>query len=243
MKYNAEMAASGAAVAARNAGKVAAAAVQENAAKSYYSQLPYMLGEDKVMKFSLIPKQETCGLFSGSCCVPGPDVFNFDSWHIKRSKALAKYLQNCDAVFDLQLQVADLTDEMRQTAEKSADASWSQTPVTVGRLTIPKQNSVPETAVGEALRDRIASALSVDADGVDKMFAFHPIMTHEANRPVGDINAFRAGFYSQNAVTRWSSMHKDVFKAKDGKPLTAVQTMPFEALSSSVDALIAPVEV
>eukprot|EP00419_Tripos_fusus_P013112 CAMPEP_0172668452 /NCGR_PEP_ID=MMETSP1074-20121228/9071_1 /TAXON_ID=2916 /ORGANISM="Ceratium fusus, Strain PA161109" /LENGTH=57 /DNA_ID=CAMNT_0013485101 /DNA_START=94 /DNA_END=264 /DNA_ORIENTATION=- len=41
-------------------------------------------------------------------------------------------------------------------------------------------------------------------------------MTHEANRPLGQINDFRADHYSKHARTRLETMHRCMFKESHG---------------------------
>merc|ERR1711990_1229701 len=79
----------------------------EALAKAYYSELPYMLGDDHAMKFQLIPKQKTCSSGSGiaDCCLPAthmPSKSEAPHWAKDRAKVVANFLEKCDAVFELQ---------------------------------------------------------------------------------------------------------------------------------------------
>lgn len=220
--------------------KVYEAMKDEPLAKKYFSQLPYMLGEHQAMKFQLIPHQKTCADDGEtSCCLPAtemPTAADAPKWATTRAGVAASYFSGCDAVFELQIQVKNFDNaDDNETILHSGDAKWPETPITVGFLTIPKHNATSDWSVDTKLQDALQSELKVDPTGVDKMFAFHPILTHYDNRPVGDVNAFRAAFYSQNAQSRYNTIHKDVFynlSTSTGLPesLKTVLTMPFEAL-------------
>jgi len=206
---------------------------KEVLAKKYYSMLPYALGTQQAAKFQLIPRQYMCGEPGAveGCCLPKntgtgkPEQFAGD-----RAAVTANFLEKCDAVFDLQLQVKDAV-KYHDVIQSHADQSWSEKPITVGKLTIPAQKCTKDWAVSTAMRDRVASHLGVEPEGVDKMFAFHTIMTHEDNKPLGDINAFRAAYYSQNTKSRYATIHHSVFNKTAGGSLPTVLTkFPFSVL-------------
>lgn len=223
---------------AKNLIALALAQRRELLAKSYYSQVPYQLGARQAMKFSLVPKQETCSRWSSSspCCLPPaapPTGDSAPSWATTRAAATASFLAKCPAEFELQLQVKDFDSWNNGTILHSAGSSWLEAPVTVGILTIPPQSVTSDTATSETLQAAIAAELGVEPEGVHKMFAFHPIITHKDNRPVGDINTFRASFYRQHAALRLDTIHNGTFRTTAKDPLRTVPTMPFEALVKS----------
>lgn len=233
----------------RNFGEVVTGRIftREALAKDYYGQLPYMLGEKQAMKFALIPLQRTCGEdgADATCCLPpasqAANASASAEWASGRARVTAEYLAECDAVFDLQLKVKEVNAHNEKTIMKRASALWDDEPVTVGRLTIPKQECSADWAVSLELQQRLAAALGVqEGDGIDKMFAFHPILTHEANRPVGEVNTFRAAFYSQHAAERFSTMHDGVMPAmlgtdggsrRFGHPAPLPAKVPFQSLT------------
>lgn len=212
----------------------------ETLTKNFYSQLPYKLGEDQAMKFQLISRQKTCdptSLKPETCCLPPAskpaNEEEAQQFAEKRAAAIAEFLVKCEAKFDLQLQVKPFDWWNTSTILHEGASSWWETPVKVATLTIPKQECTTDTGVSKALQSALASALGVKPEGVDKMFAFHPISTHKENRPIGDVCTFRAGFYSQHAEARYETYEKGVFVKTDGTPLTAVVHMPFEELENA----------
>jgi hypothetical protein len=200
-------------------------------AKTYFGQLAYMLGDDHAMKFSLEPLQKTCQNGETKCCLPevvqeGPDG---SKWAGKRSDVMAAFLKECPAKFELKLQVKPFAANEKLIIKKAGTA-WPEVPVTVGTLTIPKQDC-DGNAVSVGLKTKLSAVTGVNPDGIDKAFAFHPIKTHKDNRPVGDVNAFRAGFYSQHSKVRFGTMHRGVFKTKDGEALAKpITQMPWSEL-------------
>merc|ERR1712023_266472 len=120
---------------------------------------------------------------------------------------LKEILTKCDVKYDLQIQVKDMTGDPNDDGglfgspsnnyiiQKGADLEWKETPVTVGELVIPKQATTGDWAVNEKLGASLAQTLGVESDGIDKMFAFHGIMNDANNKPVGEVNTFRAGYY------------------------------------------------
>mmetsp|Transcript_33421 Transcript_33421/g.71039 ORF Transcript_33421/g.71039 Transcript_33421/m.71039 type:complete len:375 (+) Transcript_33421:92-1216(+) len=111
-------------------------------AKRYYSQLPYMLGEEQAMKFSLVPLQKTCENGETRCCLPQgakPTTSDAKEFASQRAGVTAAYLKECDANFELQLQVKDLSSQ-RELIFSRASAKWSDEPITVGTLTIPRHS-------------------------------------------------------------------------------------------------------
>lgn len=204
-------------------------------AKKYYSQLPYMLGQHQAMKFSLVPDQKTCEPGQTKCCLPKgtrPTEADAYDFAMQRARVTAAYLSECDAVFQLQLQVKPLSENNHEMVFQEAATQWSERPVTVATLTIPQQRCHNDTAVSEMLQMSIASELGLQPEIVDKAFDFHPIKTHEANRPIGEINSFRAGFYSKHAKLRFEGMQNGVFKQKDGGSLTKPAVMPWGLLEN-----------
>lgn len=151
-------------------------------------------------------------------------------WAKDRAAVTAKFLEKCDAVFDLQLQVKDAT-KYHDIINFHADQRWPEKPVTVGQLTIPAQKCTTDWAVSTETRDRLATHFGVEPEGVDKMFAFHLIMTHEDNKPLGEVNTYRSAYYSQNTKSRYATMHHNVFNKTAGGSLSSVLTkFPFSAL-------------
>jgi hypothetical protein len=206
----------------------------EALAKAYYSELPYMLGDNHAMKFQLIPKQKTCSASNvdTDCCLPAthmPSWKEAPTWAKERSKIVSAYLEKCDAVFDLQLQVKSFKGNEVSILQESG-ARWAEAPITAGTLVIPKKSSLSDWAVDAKLQAAIASELNVEAEGIDKMFAFHPISTHHDNRPAGVVNSFRSALYSQNAASRFETIHRGAFKNMSGSALKGAQQMPFSAL-------------
>lgn len=200
-------------------------------AKSYYSQLPYMLGEDHAMKFQLIPKQVT----RFGCRASDPDHFlpptrapaskqQALDWARQRSSIISEYLSQNEASFNLELQVKDKASNEHSLARR-ADMRWKEKPIVVGTLTIMKQNCTTEHAVGIKLQSAISEELGLKPSVIDKAFTFHPIATHELNRPMGEINHFRSGFYGLDAQERISTIHKEL-----GGP---GHKIPFESLRES----------
>lgn len=213
---------------------------QEVLAKSYYGQTPYMLGDHQAMKFSFIASQRTCGETddaSTQCCLPKAARFaNFQDpkgYVAARAGATAAFLARCDAKFDLMLQVKKFSSN-EDTILHDAASSWRETPIKVGTLTIPRQNVAADKAVSYDLQQKLAETLQMEPEGVDKIFAFHPIATHEDNRPVGDINDFRSAFYSQNTRSRFHTIHDGVFlRSGSNVSFKTVQQMPFTKLSAA----------
>lgn len=221
-----------------DAWKVYQAMSQETLAKTYYSQLPYMLGEHQAMKFQLVPKQKTCNVGAAeACCVPKtamPSSHEAPMWAQNRARVAAAFLKGCDAVFELQLQVKALGgNEFTSLQVKALDAKWDESPVTVGTLTIPKKDVLSDWAVDTKLQAALASELHVEPEGIDKLFAFHLVSTHRDNRPTGEINTFRAAYQSQNAKERFDTIHKGVFRNASGAVLRSVQQMPFKELQQA----------
>lgn len=200
-------------------------------AKSYYGQLPYMLGEEHVMKFQLIPKQVT----RSGCKASDPDLFlpptrapankqQALEWARQRSNIISEYLSQNDACFELQLQVKEKASNEHYLARR-ADMRWKEKPIVVGTLTIMKQDCTTEHAVGTKLQSAISAELGLNPSVIDKAFTFHPIATHESNRPIGQVNHFRLGVYGSGAQVRIRTIHKELGGA-DHK-------MPFESLRES----------
>ena len=113
---------------------------KETLAKSFYSQLPYALGEKQAMKFSLVPKQKTCepNDIGRACCLPSAakptnatDALKFAKL---RAGAIARFLETCDAEFELQLQVKQRGTFWNDRTVNNASSSWSESPVKVGTL-------------------------------------------------------------------------------------------------------------
>jgi len=110
---------------------------KETLAKSFYSQLPYALGEKQAMKFSLVPKQKPCEPNDGgqTCCLPSAakptnatDALKFARL---RAGAIAKFLEECDAEFEMQLQVKQRGFWNDRTILRNGSSSWSESPVKV----------------------------------------------------------------------------------------------------------------
>merc|ERR1712070_1174088 len=150
-------------------------------------------------------------------------------WARNRADVSATFLKGCDAVFDLQLQVKPFAGN-EFTILHEAGAKWEEPPVTVATLTIPKKDVLSDWAVDAKLQAALASELGVEPEGVDKMFGFHLISTHNDNRPTGEVNTFRSLYYSQNAQERYATIHKGAFRNASGAELKTLQQMPFEAL-------------
>lgn len=208
-------------------------------AKHYYSQLPYQLG-NKAMKFSFKPKQQTCGDpgVSSPCCLPVTEPMA-EGFAADRSGATASFLEHCDAHFDIQLQVKAFSTLARDWFNDDiiyhrGHESWQEELITVGTLTIPRQQCSADAAVGAKLQSDLSSALGVEVEGVDKMFAFHPVMTHDENRPIGDINTFRNAFYSQHAAARFQTIQRGMLNDDGGHGLSTVKQMPFDMLDSTL---------
>lgn len=203
----------------------------ELVAKCYYSQLPYALGEQHAMKLSLVPRQgTTAGTGSKPTAAEAP------AWASQRAAALAAHLSEHAAEFDLQLQVRRI--ERNEGAILRRAHRWREQPVTVATLRIPKQQC-NGAAVSTVLQASLAASLDLEARTIDKAFIFHPVMTHEANRPLGQINEFRACHYSRHARTRLETMHRCMLKqsesSKGGEAvsegdLPAFPKMPFAVL-------------
>lgn len=198
-------------------------------AKSYYSQLPYMLGEEHAMKFQLIPKQVT----RSGCRASDQDLFLPPTrnpagkkhalvWAKERSHVISEYLSQNEACFELQLQVKSKAGNEHYLA-KRADMRWREKPIVVGTLTIMKQSCTSEHAVGKKLESAISAELGLSPSVVDKAFTFHPIATHESNRPTGEINHFRSAFYGVDAPERISTIHKEIGGAGHKVPFESLQ--------------------
>eukprot|EP00929_Paragymnodinium_shiwhaense_P016016 TRINITY_DN124133_c0_g1_i1.p1 TRINITY_DN124133_c0_g1~~TRINITY_DN124133_c0_g1_i1.p1 ORF type:complete len:464 (+),score=69.85 TRINITY_DN124133_c0_g1_i1:98-1489(+) len=202
--------------------------------KDFYSQTPFALGPSLAMKTALKTRVRKCRFWSSrrSCCMrPGRK----EKYWYQRIEEIVKFLNRCDAVFDIEVQWRPFTAQCDPESDancfqilKNASAAWSEPYRKVGTLTIHKQPMTAAAAVGKQLQETLARLTGVDANKVDKIFAFHPIMNDEANRPVGEIGAFRAGFYSQNMAWRFSNMFEGVFKRID----SAVR-MPFQQLKEA----------
>lgn len=197
---------------------------RELVAKTYYSQLPYALGSNRAMKFAIKSRvrQGDC-----ACCTQptaSPMFADPWTWAGKRAKAMADFLKKCDATFDVQMQVRSGHDV------PNSDVRWSEKLVTVATLTIPKQTCTDDWAVNKKLRDNIARNLGVAPDGVDKMFAFHPLMTDKSNRPLGAVNTFRTNYYPQFAKNRLDTLQKGVYKMSSGTTVNKVEQFDFSNL-------------
>jgi len=223
----------------------------ELVAKSYYSQLPYALGEQQAMKLSLVPRPGTLPITDSSSRPRKPTAKEAPAWASQRAAALAAHLSEHGAEFDLRLQVRRIAGNECAILRR-AHLRWREKPVTVATLRIPRQQcccgatdgngslgSRNGAAVSTALQASIATSLGIEAHKVDKAFIFHPIMTHEANRPLGQINDFRAHHYSKHARTRRETMHRCMFKESDvsnsgedvsADDLPAFPKMPFAVL-------------
>jgi len=206
-------------------------------AKPFYSQLPYMLGDGQAMKFSLVPRQRTArGAFAQDprslpCTRKPRNSQEAEVWAADSAKGIAEYLSRNDAVFDLQVQVKDFG-KSQDLILRRANVRWREKPITVGTLTIPKQ-TCNDRAVNTQLQSMLSAGLDVHPDDVDKAFVFHPVLTHEANRPIGEIQAFRAAFYCRHALERFTTLHEHLRTLQEGRFLRSSRRMPFEALSKA----------
>ena len=181
-------------------------------AKPFYTQLPYMLGEHHAMKLSLVPRQFTCQDGQPQhCCLPEGQPFSTD-FASRSARITAEFLEACEtgASFELHVQVKEFADD-EETIMRGAAQRWYEPSVHVATLWIPQQVCDKDLAVNQKLKARLSNKLNIDPNVVDKAFAFHPINTHEANRPVGDVQTFRGGFYSQHMKMRLATMHGGVF--------------------------------
>eukprot|EP00301_Raphidiophrys_heterophryoidea_P000155 c1007_g1_i1.p1 GENE.c1007_g1_i1~~c1007_g1_i1.p1 ORF type:complete len:502 (-),score=102.59 c1007_g1_i1:45-1550(-) len=203
-------------VLARNGWNIYKASDDGVLAKSYFSQLPYMLGCGKAFKFAFYPMQAPCSSLAGkdqACCVPV-------SGNTKQQLAqgLANYLSSCDAVFEMRVQVLD-TEKNWDLINKNAQTRWSSSYVPVGRLTIPKQNCSSTTGTSLPLQAALGQELGMspsdtNLDGIHKLLMFHALLTPTEHRPLGEVNSFRSHFYSLHTGNRletiqWDAAHPD----------------------------------
>jgi len=128
--------------------------------------------------------------------------------------------------------VKDLS-KHRKLVEKSANVRWSEKSIAVGTLTLPKQ-ACTENGVSTRLQTSLSAILDLHTDDVHKAFAFHPVHTHEENRPTGEINSFRADFYYRHAVERFTTIHRESVRTlQEGKFATTVKRVPFDELQAA----------
>eukprot|EP00929_Paragymnodinium_shiwhaense_P064931 TRINITY_DN32603_c0_g1_i1.p1 TRINITY_DN32603_c0_g1~~TRINITY_DN32603_c0_g1_i1.p1 ORF type:complete len:210 (+),score=53.43 TRINITY_DN32603_c0_g1_i1:163-792(+) len=191
------------------------------------------------MKIALKSETPLCSETKNKGCCLDEHSSSGASWTENHVRHTAAHLAKCGATFSLQLQVKEFDysfcrydDEECFRVMTDSTWRWPEEYVTVGRLEIPKQEVTEDWAVSKKLRNALADVLKVQPDGVDKLFAFHPVATHHDNRLIGQIGSFRSAFYSASTRVRWQTIHNGVFKKADGTPLTSVAYMPFDALKA-----------
>jgi len=227
-------------------GRAMHARTRETLTHTFYSQLPYALGSEQAAKISLVSRQTTCGDRGADdvCCLPSRTQPRSEeealSFARDRSKVTAEYLARCDAVFDLKLQVKRYGSRWftnhTDIIEHKASVSWGEDEVTVGSLRIPRQQCTNDIAAGVRLVSALSRELQIPSEAIDKVFNFHPVSTHEDNKPVGDVNVFRSAFYMQHSAMRRDTMQAGVFaessRSFQQSPAN-VPRMPFDALRAA----------
>lgn len=222
-------------------GRAMTARTSETLTHSYYSQLPYALGSEQAAKISLQPRQITCGTEGADdlCCLPPRtqpgSLEEALAFARDRARVTAKYLAECDAVFDLKLQVKRYDESTLWVSHASlidhrSSVSWHEQEVTVGSLRIPRQQCTDDLAAGVRLVSALSSELRIPSEVIDKAFVFHPVSTHEDNKPVGQVNTFRSAFYMQHAALRRETLQDRVF---DTPTSAGVPRVPFDALRAA----------
>ncbi len=170
--------------------------------KEYYSQVPYALGDVAAMRFRLVPDAGTRTCF-GTLKASRKEML----------KGVRETIEKHDAVYTLEIQVHP--DQKSDAVTRGASKRWegfAEHYYAVGKLVLPMQTTDP-AGVSVALKEALTVALkpnAAQANALDKLFYFHPISTSKEHRPLGEINEFRAEFYSQHASTRFQTIHAPI---------------------------------
>ena len=217
---------------------------REFPSKEFYSQLPYGYGAGHAMKIELVPQVPSCDESteivseeteeSQCMCVPRvtKESVTGEEWAPARAKAIASFTSQCEFGWDIRIRVLPNKDSR---TEKKANVPWSNVPAyVVGKVVVEKQDTMEEAGMGVALHEELMKHFGSDVSDenekimtpthISKLFRFHPIMTHEMHKPRGQVNHFRAGFYSQHAHARSLTIQKDL------SPLR--EKMPFDQMKS-----------
>jgi len=182
--------------------------------KTYFSQLPYRLvgtdGTEAAFRFRLRPLKVAR-----------------DSGVGRKKEDVVKYVRKMfrsrDVAYALEVTINDDAAK-RKTVETDVAQDWGKPWVRVGTLTLPAQ-MLNERGMAEALHRSLAKAVhptDAASAALDKLFFFHPVMTSAMHRGIGEIQSFRAEFYSQHAAARFAT-YLDV---PEFKPTTAHQQQP-----------------
>jgi hypothetical protein len=190
--------------------------------KEYYSQVPYALGKTAAMRFRLVPEAET------QSCAGGPKVSRKEML-----KGVKDYIAKHDAVFRVEIQIHP--DQTSSEVTQGASKRWTGDAAkyyAVGKLVLPLQPTDPG-GMSLAIKRTLQATLkpnAAQAEALHKLFYFHPILTAEEHRPVGEINEFRADFYARHASARWKTLHSPI---ADGHERFV---LPFDALRNDTYA-------
>lgn len=179
--------------------------------KPFYSQLPYAVGQKYAMKMELHP-----ALGDETCKMAYSILPKTDNWEADRALAFAKAIGKCDVKYDISVRLL-VQEENEELIMRKATQPWADAQIIkVGSLTIPKEPGVDEkTGQSPKLRDFVNQQfkLAADAEIAHKLFRFHPIATIQDHMPIGEVNTFRAGFYSWHADLRAQTLQAGLHDA------------------------------
>eukprot|EP00298_Acanthocystis_sp_HF-20_P023730 c33512_g1_i1.p1 GENE.c33512_g1_i1~~c33512_g1_i1.p1 ORF type:complete len:514 (-),score=257.57 c33512_g1_i1:42-1583(-) len=205
-------------------------------AKEYYTQLPYQLGCDKAMKIKVTPIQPSCSDNNSKdvCCVPTLT----DNSKQQMALGVASFISKCGAQFDVSVQYKTISSRTQDVIMRQAATGWDEEFIQVGVLSIPPQQVTDQsTATSDVLKQSLSESLSLSdsqTSGAHKLFMFHPILTSDSHRPLGEVNSFRSNFYAQHTQSRYETILSKVFKdSSDPKPPYKVPFGQWKKSSSS----------
>lgn len=177
--------------------------------KTYYSQLPYLLGETQAFKFKFTALQD-----------PNENV---GKEYSDMAKALRDYVGRNEAKFQLDIQVhpdASSKQVFLETKEAWDDSIW----VPVGVLTIAKQTTAQD-GMGEALKAALVKGEQLEDEKqiawLHKSFPFHPALTIKEHFPTGFIHQFRCQMYARSMAQRMKMVDGVVPRMLNFEHLTA----------------------
>eukprot|EP00039_Didymoeca_costata_P015074 m.251498 g.251498 ORF g.251498 m.251498 type:complete len:1031 (-) comp16149_c0_seq9:132-3224(-) len=153
--------------------------------KTYYSQLPYMLGEHGCFKWKFVGLQKY-SRWKYECTVK-------DS-----RQSLKDFIENSDLKFEMYIQYR--TDPHSFLVKSKQTTAWPEEWISVGTLTLKKQ-LLDEDYMGvllkEAMVEHLGDKLDKEKDlpWLHKMTPFHPLQTLNDHVPLGDVQQFRARAY------------------------------------------------
>jgi len=134
---------------------------------------------------------------------------------LDRANALSQALGLCDLQYELYLKVLEVEGN-EYLINKQSTRTWNNADVySVGLLTIPMQTLETITGQSEELQTYLDSKFSLgqNAPIAHKLFRFHPIATVEEHQGLGEVQSFRAGFYSHHAKLRGETLQQGLASA------------------------------